>query len=269
MLRFKCLVLFSWAVLLQLPLSVPVEAQRNETAAVLGGLGAGLQEWGRQRDIRRRRELQEAALAQEQRMLQQQLDAQRAASETERRRLEAAFRLFWSRARDVVEGIQDTYLMAGKDSRKFLQDAEAVLQDVFLANPLASTGEIRENLQPLVSDYARRDSTFAQIVSLWAQSLPRPQVAYDSLEAHVLGLVMSEAKGDFMIVPPSAESRAQLIATLQEAIDAVLVNRVACYGEVAREPFTPSLTAFPLKPCIEELRIPHLTAEFQRLRNRR
>lgn len=269
MLRFKCLVLFSSAVLLQLPLSIPVEAQRNEAEAVLGALGAGLQEYGRQRDIRQRRELQEAALAQERRMLQQQLDAQRAASETDRRRLEAAFRLFWARARDVMEQIQYQYIMAGKDGRKFLEDAEVVLDDVFLANPLASTGEIRENVQPLVSEYSRRDSTFAGIVSSWMQSTPRPRVAYDSLEAQVLVLVMSPAKEEFMIVPPSTESRAQLIATLQGAIDAVLVNRVACYGEVAREPFTPSATAYPPGPCVEELRNPRLAAEFQRIRNRR
>lgn len=252
----------------QFAASTGLAAQRNTTEVILGGLGAGLQEWGRQQELRRRAEQRAASAAEEQRMLRMQLEAARAQDEAERRRVEAAFRLFWPKAAEVVRSIQHQFDMAGPDSEAFIREAGVILEDVFEVSPMASMEEIRGHLQPLTAEYARRDSSFAAFVEIWVSTMPKPKVPYDSAEIRVLIIALADAKSAYMTQRPSDESRGRLTAVMQGAVNALLVNRVSCYGEVARESFTPPVRIYELPKCIEDLKSPGLSSGFERIRSR-
>jgi hypothetical protein len=52
---------------------------------------------------------------------------------------------------------------------------------------------------------------------------------------------------------------------LQTAFDFILVNRIACFGQVARERFSPSMAQSQPAACNPDFKSPALTRSFQRI----
>lgn len=140
---------------------------------------------------------------------------------------EAAARLFQGKAGAALNAIGDSLGLSGASHATFLDRAAPILQDIFVANPLASTIDIRDNLTPLVEALRSRRDRYSSQLSLWeganVASMGLSSAEMDKLRGTVsLGLQRA-----LSLDTPDAQAGLP-IAELDSVLAAVAANRRAC-----------------------------------------
>lgn len=94
-------------------------------------------------------------------------EARRAEADAERRRSEAAYRLFQPKLVLVVQRFIDSTGIGGAAHQMLLDEIVPVASDIFLASPDASEAKIGEDLRPLFMKYSGRSKIASGELSRW------------------------------------------------------------------------------------------------------